>query len=272
MQAELSGSRLERVWSRWNIGLTWELTRREVLGRYRGARMGMLWSVVTPFLMLGVYTLAFGFVMKSRWPGADGSLTDFAMILFSGLIVHGLFAECIVRAPALFVGNPNLVKKVVFPLETMVWSVTLSAYFHLLINIGVLVAARWILGHPPSIFVLLAPFVVIPLLIMTAALCLVLSALSVYVRDIGQFVGVLAGASLFLSSAIVPVDLVPESVRWIFLINPITPAIEALRDVAIWGRFPNGWYVLVYTTISLIGLRVGLTMFRRLRRGFGDVL
>ncbi|MGH8045020.1 MAG: ABC transporter permease, partial [Stenotrophomonas sp.] len=118
--------------------LAFELTQREVLGRYRGASFGLLWSLISPFLMLLVYTMAFGYIMKGRWPGSTGSTTEFALILFAGLTVHGFFAECFTRAPQLIVGNTNYVKRVVFPLDILGWSMTFSALFHLLMNIVVL--------------------------------------------------------------------------------------------------------------------------------------
>jgi len=176
--------------------LTFELTQREVLGRYRGASFGLLWSLISPFLMLLVYTMAFGFIMKGRWPGSTGSTTDFALILFAGLTVHGFFAECFTRAPQLIVSNTSYVKRVVFPLDILVWSMTLSALFHLLMNMVVLLLLYLCVKgsiHPTAV---LLPVVVLPLVILTVGIGWISSALGVYLLDIGQIAGVIAAAML----------------------------------------------------------------------------
>src|SRR3546814_20366677 len=110
------------------------MSKRDVLGRYREASFGLLWSLISPFLMLLIYTLAFGYILKSLWPGTSGNIADFSMLLFVGLIVHGFFAECLNRAPSLIVANPNLVKRIVFPLQILPWMVVLSALFHAVTN------------------------------------------------------------------------------------------------------------------------------------------
>lgn len=249
-----------------------ELTKRDILGRYRGATMGLLWSLVSPFLMLMVYTLAFGYIMKSRWPGADGSTSRFTLILFVGLIIHGFFAECLTRSPLLIVSNANYVKRVVFPLQTLVWSMTLSALFHLFTNVIVLLALKLFLHEQLHWTVLLFPVVVFPLVVLVIGMGWIVSALGVYLRDIGQFVGVLAAAMLFLSSAIVPPQTLPENYRWIFAMNPLTLIIDQAREVLIWGRLPDWWALGKYAILASVVFVLGYRLFQKLRGGFSDVL
>ncbi len=249
-----------------------ELTKREILGRYRGASIGLLWSLISPFLMLMVYTLAFGYILRSRWPGTSGSTTDFALILFVGLVVHGFFAECLTRAPQLVLSNPGYVKRVVFPLEILACSMTLTALFHLAMNLVVLVALKWFWHGELYWHMLLLPLVIAPLAILTVAVGWFLSALGVYLRDISQFVGVLATAMLFLSSAIIPLESLPEDYRWVFRANPLTLIIDQAREVVIWGRMPD-WTALGIYTACVSGLALlSLAFFRRMRGGFADVL
>jgi lipopolysaccharide transport system permease protein len=252
--------------------LTFELTQREVLGRYRGASFGLLWSLISPFLMLLVYTMAFGFIMKGRWPGSTGSTTDFALILFAGLTVHGFFAECFTRAPQLIVSNTSYVKRVVFPLDILVWSMTLSALFHLLMNMVVLLLLYLCVKgsiHPTAV---LLPVVVLPLVILTVGMGWISSALGVYLRDIGQIAGVIAAAMLFLSSAIIPVESVPASYRIVFELNPLTFIINQVREVVIWGRLPDWTGLALYTLIACVVAFIGHRLFNKLRVGFADVL
>jgi lipopolysaccharide transport system permease protein len=249
-----------------------ELSQREILGRYRGATFGMLWSLISPFLMLLVYTMAFGYIMKSRWPGAGGSTIDFALILFAGLTVHGFFAECFTRAPQLMVSNTSYVKRVVFPLDILVWSMTLSALFHLLMNMVVLLLLYLCAKgsvHPTAV---LLPVVVLPLVILTVGVGWIISALGVYLRDIGQIAGVIAAAMLFLSSAIIPVDSVPASYRIVFELNPLTFIINQVREVVIWGRLPDWAGLGLYTLIACVVAVIGHRLFNKLRVGFADVI
>lgn len=252
--------------------LVLELAKREILGRYRGAAFGLFWSLLAPFLMLLVYSMAFGYILKSRWPGTDGSTGQFLLILFVGLIVHGFFAECLTRAPQLVLGNPSYVKKVVFPLDALSWSMVLSAMFHLAMNALVLFGMMLFFrrGIPPT--ALLLPVVLLPLLTMSLGIGFLLSAAGVYVRDIGQFVGVIASAMYFLSSAIVPVQALPENYRPYFYINPLTSIIDQARDVAIWGKMPDWTQWGTHLLCSLAFMIAAHWAFQKMRRGFGDVL
>lgn len=249
-----------------------ELTKREILGRYRGASIGLVWALISPFLMLMVYTLAFGYILRSRWPGTSGSTTDFALILFVGLLVHGFFAECLTRAPQLVLSNPGYVKRVVFPLEVLACSMTLTALFHLAMNVVVLVALKWFWHGELFWHTLLLPLVIAPLVVLAVAVGWFLSALGVYLRDITQIVGVLAAAMLFLSSAIVPVQSLPENYRWVFHANPLTLIIDQAREVVIWGRMPDWSALGLYSVCACILAMLALAFFRRIRGGFGDVL
>jgi lipopolysaccharide transport system permease protein len=148
-----------------NRDLITALTKREVIGRYRGSVMGIAWSFFNPLLMLVIYTFVFSVVFKARWGvGGEESKTDFAIILFVGMIVHGLFAECVNRAPALILSNVNYVKKVIFPLEILPWVAFGSALFHTVISIGVLLLAQLLISHQLPWTVILFPLVLLPLI------------------------------------------------------------------------------------------------------------
>ena len=252
--------------------LTWELAKRDVLGRYRGASFGLLWSVLSPFLMLIVYTVAFGTILKSRWPQQVEGGVDFALILFVGLIVHGFFAECLSRAPNLVVGNPSYVKRVVFPLEILPWPMLLSAYFHALVNALVFVLLHLVRFGPPPWTVVLFPLVLLPLALLCAGVGWLFASLGAYLRDINQITGVLATAMLFLSSAIVPLDGLSPATRAVFDANPLTFIIEQARAVALWGQMPDWSGLALYSLVCLAFCYVAYAWFRATRSGFADVL
>lgn len=252
--------------------LTRELSRREVLGRYRGANFGLMWTLISPFLMLCVYTFAFGTVMDGRWPEDERGDASFAIILFAGLIVHGFFAECFNRAPTLVLSNANFVKKVVFPLDVLPWAMLMSALFHTLTNVLVFVALRFIMDGAFDWTIVFLPLVLLPLATLTLGLSWFLASLGVYVRDIVQVVGVLSMALLFLSSALVPVHTVPRSYRWVFELNPLTFIINQAREVMLWGRLPDWAGLGLYMAVATAVLYAGHAWFRATEKGFADVL
>lgn len=252
--------------------LTWELAKRDVLGRYREASFGLLWSLISPFFMLMIYTLAFGYLLKSRWPGTSGNIADFSMLLFLGLIVHGFFADCLNRAPTLIVSSTNLVKRIVFPLQVLPWVMVMSALFHALANSLVFVVLNFALRGELAPTAPLLPLVLLPLAVAALGVGWLLSSLSVFLRDIGQITGLLATAMLFLSSAIIPVDTLPEHYQWVFRLNPLTFIIDQAREVAFWGRMPDWFGLGLYLAGALLFAYLGYAVFQKTRRGFADVL
>ncbi|MEH6452511.1 MULTISPECIES: ABC transporter permease [Pseudomonas] len=245
---------------------------RDVLGRYRGSIMGLLWSFLNPLFMLVVYTFVFSVVFKARWGTGSDSKTEFALILFSGLIVFSLFAECINRAPTLIVNNPNYVKKVIFPLEILPWINLGSALFHSVISLVVWMLAYIIFFGLPHITVFYLPLVLIPLLLLIMGLSWALSSLGVYLRDVSQFIGIVTSTMMFLSPIFYPVTALPESYRWVLYLNPLTPVIEQMRNVLFWGKIPDFKILAIYTVIMLLVALLGFVWFQKTRKGFADVI
>ena len=252
--------------------LVWQLVVREVAGRYRGSAAGLLWSLFNPLLMLAVYTFVFGVVFRMRWEGVGDRGIDFAMLVFPGMIVHGLFAECINRAPTLVLGNPNLVKKVVFPLEILPWVTIGSALFHAVVSTLVLIVFIAAARHALPWTVVLFPLVLAPFVLFTAGVTWWLASLGVYVRDVAQVTGVATTVLLFLSPVFFPVSALPEGYRLLFHLNPLTFVIEQAREVLIWGRLPHWPGLALYALLGLAAAWAGLYWFQRTRRGFADVL
>lgn len=264
----------EMIASLWrNRQLILQMSRREVVGRYRGSVMGMAWSFFNPILMLAVYTFVFSVVFKARWGvgGEDGKAT-FAILLFVGMIVHGLFAECANRAPSLILGNVNYVKKVIFPLEILPWVAMGSALFHAAISLVVLLVAQLALNHSLPWTALYFPIVVFPLLIATMGVAWFLSAIGVYLRDVSQTIGILTTVLLFLSPIFYPLSALPDRYQSWVKLNPLTFIIEEGRKVLIFGQTPDwvGW--LSYSVISLAIAWLGFWWFQKMRKGFADVL
>ena len=263
----------EIVASLWrHRGLTRALIQREVLGRYRGSVMGLLWSFFNPVLMLLIYTFVFSVVFKIRWAGGSDSKVEFALVLFSGLIVFSLFSECFNRSPSLILSNVNYVKKVVFPLEILPWVALGSALFHALVSIGVWLIAYLIFFGEPHLTVLLLPLVLLPLLFFIMGVSWGLASLGVYLRDVTQFVGIATTVLMFISPIFFPASALPEEYRPILLLNPLAVPIEQAREVLFWGTVPNVALWLAYLVGAAVVAWLGFAWFQKTRRGFADVL
>ncbi|HRF05556.1 ABC transporter permease [Accumulibacter sp.] len=250
-----------------------QMTRREVVGRYRGSVMGMAWSFFNPLFMLLVYTFVFSVVFKARWGGGgEETKAQFAMVLFVGTIVHGLLAEALNRAPSLILSNVNYVKKVVFPLEILPVVTMGSTLFHSLVSLVVLLLAFVILNGYLLWTALLTPLVLLPLVILVLGLAWFLASLGVFLRDVGQTIGILTTVMLFLAPVFYPVTALPEDLRPWLMLNPLTFIIEQAREVLIFGRLPNWLGLGIYTGFSAVVAWAGFAWFKKTSKGFSDVL
>lgn len=272
--ARLPATAQSLIFSLWtHRRLIVQMTRREVVGRYRGSVLGLAWSFLNPLLMLVVYTFVFGVVFKAKWgAGNNDSRTMFALVLFAGIIIHGLLAECMIRAPDLIVAQTNYVKKVVFPLEILAVVVALSAVFHALVSSVVLICALAVVGDSFAWTALLFPLILAPLAIGSLGLCWIIASLAVFVRDIAQTMAIFTTILMFVSPVFFPVSALPPALRSWVKLNPLTFFIEEGRKVVIWGAYPD-WATLGIQGIAALFIAwLGYWWFQRTRKGFGDVL
>lgn len=252
--------------------VVWQLTRREVLGRYRGSLFGIAWAVGNPLLMLAVYTLVFGYIFRARWGAGVDTTGEFALVLFCGLTVFGIFSEIATRAPALVLANPTYVKKIRFPLDCLPWVLLGAALFHAAASFAVLLLANLLLrGVLPATAVLL-PLVLLPLLLDALGLAWLLASLGVYLRDVGHVVNALVTVLLFVSPVFYPITTLPDGLRAVVLLNPLAAVLESSRAVLLWGQWPDVPLLAAHTAAGLLVAWLGWLWFDRTRSGFADVL
>ena len=263
----------EMVASFWrNHSLIYALSKREVVGRYRGSYFGILWSFINPLFMLIIYTFVFSMIFKARWNEQSDSKTEFALVLFAGLIVFNFFSECIIKAPNLMLSNVNYVKKVVFPLEILPWVSLYSALFHAAISLLVWLIAYGIFFGVPSVTILYIPVVIVPFALMIMGLSWILAGAGVYLRDIGQVISIFVSALMFLSPIFYSISSLPEKYQLMMLMNPLTIPVEEIRNCLFWGIEVNYGYLLVYGCLSFLICCAGFAWFQSVRKGFSDVL
>jgi lipopolysaccharide transport system permease protein len=252
--------------------LIYQLSQREVLSRYRGTYLGLLWSFLTPIFMLTVFTLVFGVIFQARWGLEEEGKLDFALVLLSGLIVFNVLAECMTRAPVLILSQPQYVKRIRFPLEVLPVTVLFSAVVHAVVSFLILVAALWLFRGVLNWTILLMPLVVMPLLFLCLGIGWFLASFGVFFRDVNHVVGIATTAVLFLSPIFYPVSRIPEWLQPFYRLNPLTLIIENTRSVVIWGELPNWGHLSAGLITTFLAALFGYAWFQRTRGGFADVL
>lgn len=255
-----------------NFYLLSQLSRRDIASRYQGSAVGLLWAFFAPVLMLLVYTFVFGYVFKARWMGAETDRSFFALNLFAGMLVHGFLAECVIRSPGLLQQHSNFVKRIVFPLWLLPLVPLASAFFHTCISFLVLLLAHLVIVQSPHWQLLALPVLVVPFVLFLMGLVWMLSALGVYLRDLSQIIPIMVTVLMFMSPVFYPAEALPEKIRPVMYMNPLTPAIETLRAVLFEGRLPSLTGYSVALVVSILFAALGLIIFNRLKVGFSDVL
>lgn len=248
------------------------LVRREIQGRYQGSFLGVFWSLVNPIFMLTVYTFVFSTIFKARWSGGGDSKIEFALILFSGLILFNFFSECLSRAPGIIISNSNYVKKVVFPIEILTIISLGAALFHASISLMVWMLAYLLFFGMPQPTIFLMPIIILPLILFSLGFTWFLASFGVFLRDVSQLIMLFTGALMFMSPVFYPVSALPEKFQFLLRFNPLTLVIEQTRDVLFWHNGINILEWLISFACSLTIAWAGFAWFQHTRKGFADVL
>jgi lipopolysaccharide transport system permease protein len=259
-----------------NRVLIFRLAKREIAARYQGSALGALWLVISPLLQLLIYTFVFSIVFRAKWdlPQTEqeqGRLV-FAVVFFSGLIVYNIFAECVNRGPRLILENPNYVKRLVFPLEIMPWVSCVSALFNFLIGLCLLLVIYVIEFGVPPLTAIAAPLPLVPFVLMTIGIAYWLAATGVYLRDLGQVVGLVTMLMMFVTPIFYSVDQVPESFRVFIHLNPISSVLGQVRGCLFHGTWPSAVWLVSATAIGWAVMYGGYAWFEKTRKGFADVV
>lgn len=263
---------LASLWGHRN--LIWQFTIRELLGRYKGSFLGLFWSLLTPLLMLAVYTFVLSIVwgMNNPWQEMGTSTAAFSLTMFCGLIVFNIFSECLFRAPVLIVSNLNYVKKVVFPLEILPLSVLGASLINAAMSLVVLLLGEALFFHCPPWTVILFPLALLPLIFLMTALGWLLSSLGVFFRDIGHLMVVVVQVLFYMTPLFYSIHQVPDRYRPIIYLNPLVPIVDDARRTILWGQMPN-WPVWIgFTAFCFILMQLSYIWLMKTKRGFADVI
>lgn len=255
-----------------NRSLVAQLVRRDFEGRFRGSFLGLLWSLITPLSLLLVYTFVFSAVFKARWSVDISSPASFAVVLFSGLIAFNLFAENFHAAPQMVLRHTSYIKKVVFPLEILAWVSLLSGLLNAAISSYLLLIFYLLLIGVPSVSVFYLPIIVLPLCLSTLGAVWFISSLGVFLRDLQHGAGLVTTILMFLCPIFYPLSAVPERVRQIVFLNPLTPVVEMIRGALFFDTAPPCKMLLGSIVVSWCIAALGYWWFMRTKKGFADVV
>jgi lipopolysaccharide transport system permease protein len=259
----------------------WELPRRselilsfakrELMSRYKGSVLGIVWAVVTPVVTIAIFTFIFAGLFGARF-GPTGSHWDYALYIFCGLLPWTMFQESVQQSATTIVANANLVKRVVFPLETLPAAQTLSALGTELFGIVALLIAAVAIQRELHPTILWLPVLLIPQLLAAFGAAWLVASLGVFLRDIAQGTALLLMAWMFLTPIIYPESIVPERYRPFIEANPFTALVRSYRRILLEGVTPD-WPGLAYFTVFALLLFVfGYWWFARSRKNFADVI
>lgn len=260
----------------WRLrGLIWQFTQRELMGRYKGSMLGLVWTLLTPLLMLCVYTFVFSVIFKIRWSDAPAGAmrADFALRMFCALIIFNVFAETVNRAPTLIVNSPNYVKKVVFPLEVLPLSVLGACLFTALMSAVILLIGEgvFVQRFPPWQIVYF-PLVLLPLVMFTCGVAWFLASIGVFLRDVGHIISVVMQILFYVTPIFYSIKDIPRAFQIFFYINPLTVMVEGARYTLYLGQsIPWRWWGIV-TLASWAVMQLGYAWLHKTKRGFADVI
>ena len=224
---------------------------REFQGRYRNSLFGAAWTIFNPLSMIAVYTLVFSQVMRAKLPGVDSTFA-YSIFLMAGLIPWGLFAEIVSRGQNLFLENANLIKKVSFPKACLPAILLLSSLTNFVIVLGLFLVVALLLGMAPGWSLLgMAPLILIEVVI-AMSLALILGVFNVFFRDAGQLTGIFLQFCFWLTPIIYAIDIIPESYRGWFGLNPLAPLFAGFQTIFVQNTFPDWSSLLPTVVVALV--------------------
>jgi len=253
------------------IDLIWSLTKRELAARYKGSALGILWAILTPVVMIAIFTIIFAGIFKAKF-GSSDSQWDFALYLFCGLLPWNAFQEALTSSSNVVVTRANLVKRVVFPLEALPVAQTLAAILNQLFGTIALLLGMILIRHELHATLVYLPLLLIPQFIATLGGAWLLASLGVFIRDIVQGTTLVLMAWMYLTPIIYPESIVPQAYRRIINLNPFSALIRSYRRIFLEGLPPDWTGLLYFLAFALMAFLLGYWWFARSRKNFADVV
>jgi lipopolysaccharide transport system permease protein len=251
--------------------LLWSFVHRDLKMRYGASSLGIFWSVINPLLLIGIYTLVFGYLLDVNIGGSGGS-KSYGVFLFSGMLPWLAFSESVAKSSTIIVENRDLVKQVTFSTILLPTHVIISAFLHEMIAMVLFLGVLVFMGHPPTIL-LLGMLTIFPLQIFfTLGISLVVGSTAVFYRDVRELAPALLTIWFFLTPIVYPMSAIPAWLIPIYSLNPLTPLINIYRSFILGDSLPDLWGFCYFASWSVFLFFSGIKIFRRLSAEFADLL
>lgn len=264
---------LPQQWTKFDLLKT--LVQRDLESRYKGSILGNLWPFLNQLAQLLVYTYVFSIVLqvKLSLKGLPTNSFTFGLWLFAGLIPWVAFTTGLVLSAQAVIGQPNLVKKVVFPLALLPLVPIVSAFVESSFGLMLLITFVAFTTQTIPLTLVLLPLVWIPQLLFTAGLSYLAAGLTVFLRDIPQLLGVAVNLWFYITPIIYPVTAIPEAFRfWVIWFNPMSIVVQLYRDLVLVGQVEHSLEWGILWVVSSLTFAIGFWVYQRLRSAFADVL
>ncbi len=255
-----------------NRELIWNFVKRDLVGKYKGSYLGILWSFINPLFMLVIYTIVFSVFFKIK-VRPDSGTGFYSFFLFSGMVPWIAFSQSLNHASTILPGNVNLVKKTVFPVEILPVVSTLSGFVHSLFGLFILLFGIIVFEEQSFHFTfLLLIFVMIPQLLFTVGIAWFLASTGVFIKDVREIVNLGLTAWMFMTPIFYPINIVPESFMPVMTLNPMYVVVESYRRVLLDGQFPEWWSLFFLTLLGLCSVFFGFRRFMKSKKQFAEVI
>ncbi|MBQ27449.1 MAG: hypothetical protein CMH81_04825 [Nitrospiraceae bacterium] len=247
-----------------------DFIRKDFVGKYKGTTMGFTWAVITPLCIILIFTFVFSTILKVRFGG--GRSADFVVYFLCGMIPWLTFSDALNRSASLIRENAHFVQRIIFPVEILPLSVSLSGMIQLGIGFTLLLGVVGVFFTPLTWTVVFVPLLVCLQLLFTIGLTWTIACLGVFVRDTGHAIGLGTQMWMFLTPIIYPAELVPESLKILLVINPMAHLVKGYRLAIIEGTVPDIAGLLILTCVMVMVAAFGYLFFMRSKPAFADVL
>ncbi|MCR5048795.1 MAG: ABC transporter permease [Saccharofermentans sp.] len=246
--------------------MVYSLVKRDLRGKYKGSVLGFMWTFVNPLLQLLVYNMVFSIIMRA-------GVEKFYLYLFVGLIPWLFFSAAITGGSTCIIAQKDLIKKIRFPREIIPISYVTSQFVNMLLSFIVVIIVSVVSGVKLTVGgILCLPVIMLVEYMMALGIALISSSLTVYFRDLEHILAIVAMAWLYATPICYPETMVPEKYLSLYRLNPVTPVVNAYRDVLYYGKTPDLTTLLLATGIGLITIILGVLIFGKLQRRFAEEL
>ena len=239
---------------------------KEFRGKYKKSVLGILWSFLNPLLQIIVYSVVFSFLVR------DPSISNYTIFLIVGLIPWNFFSNTILQSNASIVTNAGIIKKIYFPREILPISIVTSNLFNFFISCIIVLAALFISGIGLSVYALYFPLILLLQYLLLIGFSLIVSAITVYIRDLEHFMNVLLMLWFYATPVLYNASMIPNKLQTLFKLNPMYHIISAYRDILYYQQSPNFKSLLILLGICVLVIIIGYSIFKKLEKRFAEEL